>query len=66
LAEEYDAAFVADESLGRFKVHHLKLNAKPGIDVASPVVELWIDQNEKNVMKRQEFALSGKLLAKDV
>jgi hypothetical protein len=62
LADEYDAAFVADENLGKFKVHHLKLNAKAGIDVASPIVELWIDQNEKNVMKRQEFALSGKLL----
>ncbi|MBM4250656.1 MAG: outer membrane lipoprotein-sorting protein [Deltaproteobacteria bacterium] len=62
LADEYDAAFVADENLGKFKVYHLKLNAKPGIDVASPIVELWIDQNEKNVMKRQEFALSGKLL----
>lgn len=62
LADEYDAAFVADENLGKFKVHHLKLNAKAGVDVASPIVELWIDQSEKNVMKRQEFALSGKLL----
>ena len=62
LAEEYEATFVGDESLGRFKVHHLKLNAKPSVDVASPIVELWIDQNEKNIMKRQEFALSGKLL----
>ena len=62
LAQEYNAIFVADETLGKFKVHHLKLTAKPGIDVASPIVELWIDQVEKNVMKRQEFALSGKLL----
>jgi hypothetical protein len=62
LAQEYEAVFVADESLGRFKVYHLKLTAKPGLEVASPVLEIWIDQNEKNVMKRQEFALSGKLL----
>ena len=62
LAQEYDAVFVADEVLGRFKVYHLKLTAKPGLEVASPVLQIWIDQGEKNVMKRQEFALSGKLL----
>ena len=62
LAQEYDAVFVADEGLGRFKVYHLKLTAKPGLEVASPVLQIWIDQGEKNVMKRQEFALSGKLL----
>jgi hypothetical protein len=62
LTEEYDAKFVADEALGKFKVYHLKLTAKAGIDVASPIVELWIDQGEKNVMKRQEFSLSAKLL----
>ena len=62
LAEEYDALFIGDENLGRFKVHHLKLTAKANVDVASPIIELWIDQAEKNIMKRQEFALSGKLL----
>jgi len=62
LASEYDAVFVADEKLGRFAVHHLRLTAKKGIEVASPIVELWVDQVEKNIMKRQEFALSGRLL----
>ena len=43
-------------------MHRLKLNAKAGLDVASPMVELWVDQESKNILKRQESALSGKLL----
>lgn len=62
LAEEYTSQFVGDETLGKFKVHRVKLTAKPGVDVASPIIELWIDQDTKNILKRQEFALSGKLL----
>ena len=62
LAEEYDGQFVADGTLGKFKVHHLKLTAKPGVEVASPILELWIDQDSKNILKRQEKALSGKTL----
>jgi hypothetical protein len=62
LADEYVAKFVADESLGKFKVHRVKLTAKPGVDVGSPILELWIDKDSKNVLKRQESALSGKLL----
>ncbi len=62
LAEEYDAKFVADEKLGKFPVHHLKFAAKTGIEVGSPQLELWVDQESKNVLKRQEMALSGKLL----
>ena len=62
LHEEYDAAFVGDEKLGQFAVHHLKLAAKAGKDVAFPVIELLVDQASGNVLKRQEFALSGKLM----
>lgn len=62
LVDEYDGKFVGDEALGKFKVHHLKLTVKPAVDVASPIVELWVDQDTKNILKRQESALSGKLL----
>ena len=62
LTEEYDAKFVAEEKLGKFAVDRLKLTAKSGIDVASPILELWIDKESKNILKRQESALSGKLL----
>jgi hypothetical protein len=62
LSEEFTAQFIADETLGKYKVHRIKLTAKPGVDVANPIVELWIDQDSKNILKRQEAALSGKLL----
>lgn len=62
LADEYDATFVADEKLGKFEVHHIKLTAKKGVDVSSPIVHLWIDKKTMNILKRQEHALSDKLL----
>lgn len=62
LAEEYTPVFIADEKLGKFDVHHLKLTAKPNVDVASPIVHLWVDAKSGNVLKRQEHALSDKLL----
>ena len=62
LAIEYTPAFVAEEKLGNYTAQHLKLAAKPGEDVAYPVVELWIDAATTNVLKRQDFALSGKLM----
>jgi hypothetical protein len=61
LSEEFTPSYVGQEKLGKFPVHHLKLEAKPGVDVSHPVVELWID-NDSNVLKRQEFALSGRLM----
>jgi len=62
LAEEYQPTFEGDEKLGAFEVHKLSLKAKPGVDVAYPVIKLWVDKATKNVLKRQEFALSGKLM----
>lgn len=62
LHEEYTPAFVAEETLGKFTVEHLELTAKEGVDVAWPVVELWLDKATGNMMKRQDFALSGKLM----
>jgi hypothetical protein len=62
LSEEYTAKWVADEKLGKFEVHRIKLNAKPGLDVAFPIIELWVDKATQNVLKREESALSGKLL----
>ncbi len=62
LAEEYDASFVGEEKLGKYQVLRLKLIAKPKVEVASPIVELWVDKESKNILKRQESALSAKLL----
>jgi hypothetical protein len=62
LSEEYDPAWVETTALGAFQVEHLKLTAKPGIDVAYPTVELWVDKGTGNVLKRQDFAVSAKLM----
>jgi outer membrane lipoprotein-sorting protein len=62
LAEEYDATYVGAEKLGAYQVHRLELKAKPGVDVAFPIVRLWVDQATNNVLKRQEMALSGRLM----
>ncbi|MBI5544471.1 MAG: outer membrane lipoprotein-sorting protein [Deltaproteobacteria bacterium] len=62
LAEEYEPTYVGEEKLGAFTVHHLKLTAKEGIDVAYPVMELWVDKATTNVLKSQEYALSGRLM----
>jgi outer membrane lipoprotein-sorting protein len=62
LAEEYDPEFKGEEKLGAFEVNHLKLAAKEGVDVAYPVMELWVDKATTNVLKSQEFALSGRLM----
>src|SRR5512134_2445454 len=62
LVEEYDAKWEADEKLGVYAVHRILLTAKPGVDVAFPVVRLWVDQATTNVLKRQELALSGRLM----
>jgi hypothetical protein len=62
LAEEYVATYVAAGKLGAYDVHELRLEAKPGVDVAFPVLRLWVDQASTNVLKRQELALSGRLM----
>jgi len=62
LAIEYTPHYVGGEKLGKFGVHHLKLEAKPNFDVAYPVIELWVDVKTNNILKQQERALSGKLM----
>lgn len=62
LAEEYVGVYVGLEKLGAFDVHHLKLVARPGVDVAYPVLEMWVDAASSNILKQQEFALSGRLI----
>jgi len=62
LADEYVAEYEGEEKLGVFAVHKLKLTAKEGVDVAYPVMRLWVDQATHNILKSQEFALSGRLM----
>jgi hypothetical protein len=62
LAEEYDAKYEGDARLGAYQAWRITLTVKPGVDVAFPVVRLWVDQATTNVLKREEVALSGKLM----
>jgi outer membrane lipoprotein-sorting protein len=62
LAEEYDPEDGGQEKLGDHAARILTLRGKPGVDLAFPVLKLWVDEETKNVLKRQEFALSGRLL----
>jgi outer membrane lipoprotein-sorting protein len=62
LANEYDPAFVETAKLGKFDVWVLKLKAKSGIDVAYPIVKFWIDKATGNYLKREDYALSEKLM----
>jgi outer membrane lipoprotein-sorting protein len=62
LAEEFDPALEGEEKLGKFTAWKLVLTAKQGVDVAYPVVHLWVDKDTSNILKRQEFALSKRLM----
>ncbi len=61
-AEEYSAKFVGEEKLGKLDVYHIDLAAKPKVDVAYPIVKVWLDKQTGNLLKQQEFALSGRLM----
>lgn len=61
LAEEFEPSFVGEEKLGKFETVVMELKVKEGFDVAYPVLKLWVDKTNHNILKRQEFALSGKL-----
>ncbi len=62
LAQEYDPEDQGEEKLGVYTAQAMTLKGKPGLDLAFPVIKLWVDKETKNVLKRQEFALSGRLL----
>jgi outer membrane lipoprotein-sorting protein len=62
LAEEYDPTDEGEEKLGAYTAQKLLLKGKAGLDLAFPKIRIWIDKETKNVLKRQEFALSDRLL----
>lgn len=66
LAEEYEPTFEGEGKLGAFDTWQIKLTAKPNIDVAYPTMKLWIDKNSRNILKQEEYALSGRLMRKSL
>lgn len=62
LADEYATKFDGVDKLGTYQVHKFKLTAKEGVDVAYPILSIWVDQKDRNLLKREEYSLSGKLM----
>ncbi|HTP24301.1 MAG TPA: outer membrane lipoprotein-sorting protein [Anaeromyxobacteraceae bacterium] len=62
LAQEYTAKWECDEKLGAHDAHRILLEVKPDVDVAYPRVRLWVDASSGNLLKRQDMALSGRLM----
>lgn len=62
LAEEYTVEYDSEGTLGSYRTHKVKLKVKEGVDVAYPIIHMAIDQDGKNILKREEFSLSGKLM----
>ena len=62
LNSDYDAEYVAEEKVGSFDVHHLKLKAKPGSDTGEPLVDFWIEKASGNPLKMETYSASGKAL----
>jgi outer membrane lipoprotein-sorting protein len=62
LADEFAPSYEGSEKLGKLDVHHLQLEAKEDADVPYPIVDIWIDKKTGNLLKRQDHALSGKLM----
>lgn len=62
LALEYDPSWVGEGKLGKYDTFQLSLKGKEGLDLAFPIVKLWVDKNSKNILKREEYSLSGRLM----
>lgn len=62
LGEDYTATLLGAGSLGRFEITRLRLKSRAGVDVAFPEMELWVDRDSGNLLKRQDYAPSGRLL----
>ena len=62
LAEEYVPSYVEAGKLGKLSAHVLDLKARPEADVAYPRLKVWVDQKTGNMLKQEEYALSGRLM----
>ena len=62
LDQEYDPTWEAEEKLGVYEANRILLRVKSGVDVAFPEIRLWVDKATNNILKRQEMALSGRLM----
>ena len=60
LADEFDGTFKKQVKIGKYQAYQFELKAKTGVDVAYPKIALWVDKATLNVLKRIDYAASGK------
>ena len=62
MEEEYVPSYAGAGKLGARTTHVLDLTARPEADVAYPKLKIWVDQQTGNMLKQEEYALSGRLM----
>jgi len=62
LAGERDPTYLAQEKIGSFIAHKIRLVGKPNIEVAVPILYLWVDSKTNNPLKMESRSVSNKLL----
>lgn len=62
LAEEFSIKFETETKLGNYSAYIFTLTALPSVDVSYPILKLWIDKATYNILKREEYSLSNKLM----
>jgi len=58
----FESKYEGTEKVGNATAHVISLKVKDGHDVAFPIIKMWLDVTTTNTLKREEYALSGKLL----
>lgn len=61
-SDDYTAQWLTDEKVGSVSTVKVELRAKPGIEVAYPVIRLWVDPVTMQTLRAENYSLSGKLL----
>jgi len=62
LASEYDAEDNGVQELGPNRARVLTLRSKQGAAATYPIVKLWVHSSTGNILKRQDFSATAKLL----
>lgn len=65
-ARDFTATAAKTEKLGAHKAHHLELRARDGVNVAYSRVDLWIDTETGDLLKRVDMSDDEKLIIRTV
>ena len=62
LKDDYVASFAGVDKLGSYTVTKIKLTARSKEETAYPLLVVWIESTKRNILKREEYSATGKLL----